>query len=73
MTAFFKNTRRLHKILSAPRLQAEQQAARVLDLVAHGAEEEDGFPAVDEPVVVRQREVHDRPDLDLALREKRRN
>ena len=38
-----------------------------LELLAQVAEEAAGEGAVDEPVVVRQREVHDRPDRDHVL------
>jgi hypothetical protein len=50
-------------------LEAEEEAARVLDLVAHVDEEGDGLAAVDEAVVLRQRELHDGADLDLALQD----
>ena len=33
----------------------------------HALEEGDGFPAIDEPVVIRERDVHHRADLDLPL------
>lgn len=48
-------------------LDIEQQETRVLDDRLHFAQEQDRLAAVDEPVVVRKREVHHRPNLGLPV------
>src|SRR6185436_7072220 len=49
---------------SADRSDLEQDALRVLDQLLHPHQEADRFPPVDDPVVVGQGHVHDRPELD---------
>ena len=46
---------------------AEHEALRVLAELLDALERGDGFSAVDEPVVVRHRDVHHRPDDHLPL------
>jgi hypothetical protein len=49
-------------------LESQHQAARVLYDVFDAAQEENRLPAVDQPVVVRQRDVHHGPDLRSSKR-----
>ena len=48
-------------------LQFQQQPRGLLDAVFHADEEGGGFLAVDDAVVVAQREIHHRADDDLTL------
>ena len=49
------------------RRSIHQAKRRVFDEILHLDEEGDGFAAVDDPVVVGQREVHHRPDDDPTV------
>ena len=48
-------------------LDAQQESSRVLDLVLHTHQEGHRLSAVDQTVIVGQRQVHHRPGLDLAV------
>jgi hypothetical protein len=48
-------------------LDLEQQARRVFERFLHRDQCEDRFAAVDDPVVIRKRQVVHRPDHDLAV------
>mmetsp|Transcript_106284 Transcript_106284/g.188985 ORF Transcript_106284/g.188985 Transcript_106284/m.188985 type:complete len:214 (+) Transcript_106284:27-668(+) len=54
-----------------PISEVQKHTSRVLELVAHGAEEGNCLASVDEPVVVGQRHVHHRPGHDLSVNDDR--
>ena len=60
----FNSTQPTHH---ADDLDAQKESSGVLDLVLDGDEEGDGLPAVDQAMVVGERQVHHGPGLDLAL------
>jgi len=53
--------------LSEPVLQAQKHLLWVLDVLLDLDEEGDSFPAIEKTVIVCEREVHHRSNLDLAV------
>src|ERR1700678_1258966 len=57
-------TREASRILG---LNVQQQALRIFEVFLHAHEKCDSFATVDEAVVVRERQIHHRANLDLVV------
>jgi hypothetical protein len=53
------------------RLKVKHESPRIFEAFLDADEEGNGFLAVHQPVIVGEREVHHRPDLDLAANDNR--